>query len=184
MVEKEIKVILSELQYTAVNSMFEWDNEVDQTNYYYHDKYSIDNDTEQTVRVRNLDGRYLLQVKMPLYKKGNLFVKREFEKEIFSLPNVITAVELQELTCKPWKSDMNIIGSLKTHRKVCHSYDDIEICLDYNSYLNQCDYEIEIEYKNDYPQFLVELLMNNKIPIEKNATGKHTRFINAYINCK
>ena len=180
MVEKEIKVILSESQYNVVNDMFKWDSEVKQINHYYDNSNRVDNGI--TIRVREIDEVFKLQIKLPLLKKGNVFIKREFEKDLTYVPRIIKKTELEGLVRKKKFDDVELIGDLITIRKLCHMHPNVEICLDTNLYLNTVDYELEIEFMNEYPNDIIQKLKCNGIPFGVCGAGKHSRFINKYLS--
>ena len=62
MQEKEIKILLDKDTYDFINTTFDWNKYLIQTNYYYKDLSSDDNNN-LTVRVRQYGDKYTLQVK-------------------------------------------------------------------------------------------------------------------------
>lgn len=69
-----------------------------------------------------------------------------------------------------------MIGKLVTKRLVCNKYDDVVIALDANKYLDVKDYELEIEYCNEYPQYIMDILKEHDIKINDLVLGKNNRF--------
>ena len=55
-------------------------------------------------------------------------------------------------------------------------YKGVEIALDKNEYLDVTDYELEIEYENEYPQYILDMLKEYNIKIHSNTSGKNKRF--------
>lgn len=178
-IEKEIKILLSKEDYQRVKLLFEWDKEVTQKNYYYVNSENITcYCNEPTIRIRKKEGKYKLQIKIGVGKeKSCLHVKEEYEKPMFSVPDTISRTELKELTNADFKNDVLLIGNLVTCRKTCAIYDNTEISLDKNFYLGIEDYEIEIEYVNNYPNEIMEYLSKNGITSNKPSVGKFSRFM-------
>ena len=50
------------------------------------------------------------------------------------------------------------------------------IALDANKYLDVKDYELEIEYCNEYPQYIMDILKEHDIKINDLVLGKNNRF--------
>ena len=180
MIEKELKVILSEEQYETIKAIFHWDTDVCQTNYYYRDTEDLSENNGITIRIREKQGRYLLQVKVPVSEQGSLHIKKEFEKEVKGIADTISGSDLTELTELTF-SDAHFVGELVTQRRTCNAYEGIEICLDRSCYFGQTDYELEIEYTQEYPREVVQILTEAGIHFEHAVVGKYSRFLNAYI---
>ena len=80
--------------------------------------------------------------------------------------------------------NINLIGSLKTKRKVFLG-ENFTLCLDKNIFLKSVDYEIEIEIENDMNNELHNLikpLLQNMF--KRNTVGKFSRFYNRYMEIK
>lgn len=180
MIEQEIKILINEEQYRLINNLFHWDIVFSQVNYYYDDITRMDEEDDITVRIRSKKDDLMLQVKIPKEKKASLHVKEEYEKRVIEIQEKVTKEELFELTGKKYDSDRIILGNLETLRKICNTYQGVEICLDHNRYLQMEDYEIEIEFTGDYPESLVSLLKKNGIVTKNEIVGKHSRFIEQY----
>lgn len=176
MVEKEYKRIVSKNEFEKFLNILGYDKKVTQINLYYtNDK--IKYEFNVSVRVRCVNGKMLLQIKEPIYKKGALNIKREFEKNIESIEYIIRGSELNELSEKNDYEDVHLIGFLVTERfvKKMKEY-DCEIAFDKNIYLGKEDYEIELEYEGALPQKLVDIVGFQDIE----SVGKYHRFINEY----
>lgn len=181
MIEKEIKAIISKDEYERIKHLFHWDKQINQVNYYYGN--SIESTSmEITIRVRKIENNIYLQVKIPIEYNKALHIKKEFEEKIDFVPNYITKEQLYNLTGQV-DYDVKLIGKLSTERYI-HSQNNIEICLDKNNYFNKEDYEIEIEYKDEYPQNCIDILKKNNIDFNIHTDGKCIRFMKEYESMK
>lgn len=180
MIEKELKVILSEEEYQNIEKLFEWDSRFYQTNYYYKQKDDIFDCNGITIRIREIYNKYSLQVKVPIEIRGSLHIKKEYELAVSGISDVIEGPTLVKLTNLEFH-DAHLIGSLTTERRICNKYLGVEICLDKSSYLNKNDYELEVEYIQDYPESIVKMLSEAGINFRDNVVGKFSRFIDQYI---
>lgn len=99
MIENEFKIMLTEAQYNAIRAMYEWDSEKQQVNSYYDDPELTCSERHITVRVREVTGRYFLQMKLPAAASDNGAVSRvELEQEISAIPAEIPSAELKNLS--------------------------------------------------------------------------------------
>lgn len=172
-IEREIKIALTAEQYETAQKLFVWDKIIEQTNHYYIPK----GDTGLTsIRVRQIGGKYFLQLKVPVSENGALHVKKEFERQLDSLPEKLSAQELSELVGSDFPA-ADLAGSLHTRRKLCTAFESVEICLDKSDYLGVTDYELELEYTGDYPEKPLEILKSAGIVQGKAVTGKYARFM-------
>lgn len=178
MIEKELKAILSVEQYNKILEMFNWEKEYTQINYYFDsdDEYCLKNGI--TVRMRYKNDRHLLQVKIPIKLDFALHIKKEFEKRVSELTNVVLGSEISLLTDIPDFPTVYQFGSLST-RRMEYSMGSTLICLDYNEYNNIRDYEIEIEFESEPASEIIKKLASIGVTFEKNAEGKCTRFYNS-----
>jgi len=183
MLEKEVKIRLSEEEYKTVMDLFEWNNEFWQTNYYYANVENIGGDNDLTIRVRQLDGKYFLQIKKPVVYKGSLHIKKEVEKVVAEIPKSISSKELYEFAGVEC-ADVELLGSLSTLRMLCNWSSDIEICLDKSEYFNKVDYELEIEFTGEYPTNVMSILKERNIVSAKSVLGKFSRFMETYLKSR
>lgn len=147
-IEREIKISLTKEQYNTAEKLFQWGKIIEQTNFYYIPQQ----DTGMTsIRVRQIGEKYFLQLKAPISENGALHVKKEYEQQLDSLPEKLTAQELSQLVGSDFPA-ADLAGSLNTQRKLCTDFDHVEICLDKSEYLGLTDYELELEYTADYPE--------------------------------
>lgn len=179
MQEKEIKVLLSKDKYDFINSDFKWNKYLIQTNYYYRDLSSAEN-SNVTIRVRQYGDKYTLQVKVPVTRNNAVHVNNEYEIVLPDVPVVISSDMIFKLSGVKM-GDCTNVGSLTTRRKI-FAYNDLTlICLDENTYFDITDYELEIEYKDEVDEKLLEFFRSNIGDISKSAVGKYTRFLNEYV---
>ena len=68
MIENEFKIMLSKEQYDAIHTLYSWDSEVEQVNWYYDSESGELSGRHITCRVRTLGGRFYLQVKLPAHE--------------------------------------------------------------------------------------------------------------------
>lgn len=179
MLEKEIKVLLSEDEFKQILGTFEWEKPYKQVNYYYgSDDFSNE---DITIRIREHNG-YKLQVKIPMNVEKSLHIKEEFEEPIDKVYSIIPKKRLQKLTHHQFDEDKKILGELITVRRVCRDNSNVEIALDENYYLDKKDYELEIEYKNEYPDELICRFEGFNLNFAQTVRGKNGRFIDRLIN--
>ena len=178
--EKEIKILLTKDEYQKLDGIFDWSKDYIQTNHYYGGEEDIISKTN-TYRVRDKNGKIKIQIKMPVSYDGSLHIKKEYEKEINSVPEVLSKEELSEITGKDFKDDKEYIGKLETRRKECLKYDNVEICLDKNNYLGKIDYEIEIEFKGEYPKDVISILEKNGVRADASVLGKYSRYMRTLV---
>ena len=174
--EKEIKVLISLDEYNRIDKMFDWSKVYSQINHYYGNRYDLSSEVN-TYRVREKNGKIRIQIKIPERNEGALHIKREYEKEIDFVPDRITKEELTEITGLIFDEDKVYIGKLSTQRKEYNGFENIELCLDKNEYLDKVDYEIEIEFRGGYPEEIISLLKKNGIEIRDIVDGKNTRYV-------
>ena len=144
MVENEFKLMLTKEQYKKILKMFEWDEVTEQTNYYFDTRTLELVEEHITCRVRAIDGRYLLQMKLP---NGEEHSRIELERELSELPETISGEILEEMSGM-LLPNVRRIGALTTIRHIKHE-DGFEIDLDENYYLGRIDYELEVEFTDE-----------------------------------
>ena len=109
-----------------------------QINYYYDTEENTLNKKNVTVRVRQKDNGLKLQIKRHINKYEALFSSDEYFGDLASLPKTIKLNEIKE--------HLILKGSLVTERRTINFGGGGELCFDYNVYLGESDYEIEVEY--------------------------------------
>lgn len=171
--EKEIKVLLTKEEYERIQSLFSFEKPYVQSNYYYgHENM----DTRITIRIRKKDD-LKLQIKIPVCINGSLHIKEEYEGTIDEIYDILPLEKVKKIYDVGVDSDLYLLGKLCTNRRVCTLVPDIEIALDMNEYLGKTDYELEIEYKGEYPTQVVDRLERENIFLKGNTKGKKTRFM-------
>lgn len=173
MLEKELKIMLSEEEYDRLIRRLRPEKTVRQVNHYYFSRAC--SEKRISVRVREVDGRALLQIKLPVSDSGALAVREEIEHELGCVPEEIDS-ELLKRLCGIGDTAVRI-GSLATERALSYIFDGVELCLDRNEYLGCVDHELEAEYTGEYPEEVIALLKDEGIATEAPAKGKFTRFL-------
>ncbi len=179
MIENEFKIMLTKAQYGKLLSSRDFST-VTQVNYYY-DTGDLEMSARHiTVRVRELDGKFYLQMKLPTEKALS---RVELEKELDALPEMLSE-ELLSSLAKGDYPEVKKLGSLKTTRSVW-KFDGGEIDLDKSEYFGKVDYEVEIEFTNEQNarKVLNEITELLKIkPDGEVCAGKIRRFLEEYKN--
>ena len=180
MIENEFKIMLTAEQYEKLLEMYEWDEVIVQTNHYYDNKDLMLADRQITCRVREIKGKFLLQMKYRDKSKNSAEYSRvEKEMRMTRLPDVVKV---------PPEFDTNDmgelirLGSLKTTRNV-HKFEGGEIDLDKSEYFSKTDYEVEIEFTDENSARKVLEEIRTKLGIEPNSLvceGKVRRFLEEY----
>lgn len=177
MIESEFKVMLTEQQYDAIRSMYEWDRAFEQTNYYYDTAALELISAHITCRVRFIDGVHYLQMKLPT---GVAHSRIELEKELGAeLPEALSADVLNVLSGRSDMPDVKLLGGLTTFRSV-KKLDGAEIDLDKSSYFGKTDYELEIEFTDEAAARIILAELTQAAAVEKSGDvclGKVHRFL-------
>ncbi|SDB08486.1 Uncharacterized protein YjbK [Ruminococcaceae bacterium FB2012] len=176
--EKEVKLLLTEEEYLLLERSFDFSSEVVQKNNYY--RSAVCAEKRISVRIREVTGKKLLQIKKPVSREdapaeeGSLMVREEIERELDSVPHIIPA-ELMKEVCGV-EDDALFIGALTTKRMLCYDFENVELALDRNEYLGTVDYELEAEYTGEYPAGLIARIAALGITTDRPAEGKYSRF--------
>ena len=180
MIEKEYKFLMSSDDFFATKEKMKKifpnikSTTHKQTNHYFDtENFELANNFI-TVRIREIEGKYFLQTKQKATEKGNLRVTKETEIKINSLPNTPITLKEYDIDLSP-STPLSIIGSLSTTRTTFWVNKTTHIDFDENEYLGEQDWEIEIEFSEDDPTFLIEKLNLNEKNF--NIKGKYTRFL-------
>lgn len=177
MIENEFKIMLTKAQYEKLLSSRDFST-VTQVNYYY-DTGNLEMSARHiTVRVRELGGKYYLQMKLPTEKALS---RVELSRELEALPETLSGDLLSSLA-KGDYPEVKKIGSLKTTRSVW-IFDGGEIDLDKSEYFGKVDYEVEIEFTNEQNARRVLEEITEFLTIKPNSDvciGKIRRFLEEY----
>lgn len=179
MLETELKSIITEEIYEKVKNSFLWDSSYEQINYYYGDTNGILRKERITVRVREKNGVFKLQIKQHKNSGGALQICEETECDIDGVPKMLdakTALSVTGINC----GDLFLIGKASTVRSSLMWDSNTEICLDKTSYFDIIDYEIEVEYTDKIKTELMEKLSSFGIGFQEDTKGKFSRFLAEY----
>ena len=179
MIENEFKTMLSAEQYERLLNEFSWDETILQTNYYYDTDELKLSERSITVRVREIDGEFFLQVKLPTKKE---FSRVELSEKLDTLPEELSGKLLSEISGEDIP-DVKRLGKLFTKRLV-KGFDGAEIDLDMSEYFEKADYEVEIEFTDE--EKAREILKKIRSVIGERSEsvickGKIRRFLEEYL---
>ncbi len=139
--------MLTEEQYNAVKKLFDWDDTIEQTNYYYDtDDLSLISQ-HITCRIRSIGGKMYFQMKLPTTESySRIEVEEEYSGMLMSH---LSGARLTKLCGVEALPDVKLLGALTTVRSV-KELDGAEIDLDMNTYSETVtDYELEIEFTDE-----------------------------------
>lgn len=180
MIENEFKVMLDKDGYEKLLKLYSFET-VEQTNHYYDTDGLTMSEKRITVRVRELDGKCFLQLKLPT---GITHSRVELSEETDGVPETISSGTLKALAGEYSLgevefSDVKRLGALKTTRSV-HRFSGGEIDLDKSEYFGRIDYEVEIEFTDENAARTVLNEITQKLGISPDSdvcTGKIHRFM-------
>ena len=149
MIENEFKLMLTKEQYEKIFSAFScdgtWDKEILQTNHYFDTDDLELSACRITVRVREIDGEYFLQMKLPTDRE---FSRIEIEQKLPGLPENIWGPALSAFSGVDGLPSVKRLGKLFTKRSV-KLFNGAELDLDMSEYFDKRDYEVEIEFTDE-----------------------------------
>ena len=147
MLEYEKKILLSQAEYSALlTAMCKDSPACIQTNYYFDtDDFSM-NEKGVTCRIRCKNGKFKTTVKSHGGKETDCSVEN-----CANIKNKFDADTFKEM-------GLHLQGSLFTERTVAYKDEFCEAVLDSNTYLGNTDYELEIEYSQEYNEYADNLL--------------------------
>ena len=180
MIENEFKLMLDCGQYEKLLTVYKFKTFV-QTNHYYDTDDLSMSAKSVTIRVRDLDDKHFLQMKLPT---GKSYSRIELSTEIPDVPENIPSEKLSSLLNSSAFDfpDVKLLGALKTTRNV-YKFDGGEVDLDKSEYFGKIDYEAEIEFTNETAarKILHEIKETLNInPQSDVCTGKIHRFLEEY----
>ncbi len=176
MIEKEYKELVTKQQFEGLLREFKPTETVVQTNHYYEDGEGVLGDKKITVRVREIDDSFNLQVKMSLSEEEGHHVAREHEEELKRLPESVDGEKISKIIGYR-VGECRRVGSLCTTRHKVYLDAKTELCLDNSRYLDTEDYEIEVEYTEDITAELRQRLKTHGVTFKKECKGKRSRFV-------
>lgn len=177
MIENEFKIMLTKEQYEKLLSEYDFST-VTQTNHYYDTDRLEMSERHITVRVRELDGKFFLQMKLPT---GRELSRVELSRELDGLPERLSGELLKTLANEDFPA-LKRLGSLTTTRSI-RKFDGGEIDLDRSEYFGKVDHEVEIEFTDEQAasEVLNEITKTLGIKPDSNVcTGKIRRFLEEY----
>lgn len=177
MIENEFKVMLTAEQYESLLELYDFET-FTQVNHYFDTKELVMSERHITVRVRVLDGKFFLQMKLPTSVN---YSRVELSKELPELPETLSGAELTELSGVECP-DVKRLGELKTTRGVW-KFDGGEIDLDRSEYFGKNDFELEIEFTDEQAARTVLNEISSRLGLTPNGgvcTGKVRRFLEEY----
>lgn len=173
-IENEFKIMLTKAEYERILAMYEFDRIVQINHYFDTDELEM-SAKHTTVRVRELGGKYFLQVKLPTEVR---YSRVEFCEELGEIPETVSAERLKSLTGADFP-EVRRLGTLKTTRNI-YKFDGGEIDLDCSEYFDVIDYELEIEFSDEVKARAVLDEIRARIGIQPSAevcSGKLHRFL-------
>jgi len=173
-IEIEYKNLLTREEFTYLLESFPFpERSQRQVNYYFETKDLSLSKKKCALRIREKNAAYKLTLKQP-HREGILeTTDRLTKEEAFSwiegevIPKQHTTFQLKQLSISP--SDLTYFGSLITERREV-KYRDVLLILDYSTYNNNVDYELEIEA----PNHEIGLIILDKLINKYNIQRKHT----------
>ena len=166
MTEIENKCLISQQQFQRISELYRHKQieKIIQINYYFDsiDFYCYRNN--ETLRIRQIDEKRVLQYKCKKQKLNNTTISEEFQVDVDFLPEIIRVNHIET----------TYIGNMVTERST-FQFDKYHLFLDKNMYLGNVDYEIEIEAGciDDIPESIGDIFFT-----EVNK-GKYARFVDA-----
>lgn len=177
MIENEFKIMLTEKQYEELLVSYDFKT-IAQTNHYFDTEDLQMSARHITVRVRELDGKFFLQMKLPTEVN---FSRVELSRELENLPEMLSGEELTSLSGMECPS-VKRIGTLKTIRSIW-KFNGGELDLDRSEYFDKTDHELEIEFTDESSAraVLSEIAKKHGIPPSSDVCiGKVRRFLEEY----
>lgn len=175
MLETEFKCLISKETYETLRDKVSWNSCREQINHYYADKNGAVTEKRLMIRVREIGGKYALQIKTRTNSGSPLQICEENEYEIDGVPPMIDAETIKRYTGEDI-GDVYLIGTLKTKRRIYNWAPGTEICLDKSTYAGVTDYEIEVEYSGEVDKELLVRLSAYGVEFKQNSIGKFSRF--------
>lgn len=175
-IEREFKSLLDKNEFENILCKYSFKKKI-QTNFYYDTKdyYLFRNDI--TIKIREYENKEKsLQVKGPKDKTKKYSKRVEYKEKTDTLPMILTLKNIDKKLLEFISEDISIklLGNLVTERYWIER-NGVVIYLDKNLYLNNIDYEIEIEFSNI--KCLNKELKELGIKFNHVPNGKYSRFL-------
>ena len=176
MLETELKSLITKDTFEKVKSAYVWDKIITQTNHYYRAMTPVLRNNGITFRVREIGGIYKLQIKKHTNSDSPLQICEETEFEIDHVPEIFESGDVKNYTGTD-AGDVFLLGSATTIRYLLLWDDTTELCLDFTSYLDTEDYEVEIEYQGECPTKIIDEMNALGVEFKEKSKGKYSRFL-------
>ena len=187
--ETECKVLLNSEDYETLYEYFNLNESmvIKQVNYYFDTSDLSLAKNKYNMRVRHIlkNDEYIFTVKIPQENESNLELNQEISHDEFQalieqskLPDGYIKERVDEFNNKP----IILLASLTTERFE-FEYESGLIALDYNSYNNRHDYELEYEGKDidTCKEIISKLLTKLDIEFTFNKVSKRKRAISTRV---
>lgn len=187
MKEFEYKLFLSRDDYQSLTNYlvqkYKYCNK-NQINYYYDTKDNLFHKNDITIRMRQIEDKLNLEVKVSIKRDKNLSEKHEINRIVSNLKEVNDKIrELDLLNNTYSNTDIKMFGTLITDRINFIVNDYISIDLDKSYYLGKVDYELELEFKPEYQEYAESLFNHLSLKVTKclrSPGGKRERFFSDF----
>lgn len=176
--ETELKSIIDEETYTKVKRAFNWSGVFEQENHYYTDSAGKLRENRVMVRVRVVEGKSKIQVKLHKNSGSPLQICEETEYEADGVPETIDEKTAREITGMD-VGELYRMGAAVTKRRSL-TRGTTELCLDKTAYFDKTDYEVEVEYVDKVSADVLAKLMPLGVDFNRSCVGKFSRFLDEY----
>ena len=176
MLETELKCMISAEAFERVKAAYKWNGVKTQENHYYSDTSGVLAENRTVFRIRKSGGTYKIQVKAHKNSSSPMQISEETEFDISNAPEIVSAEDGRRYTGLD-TGELVKLGFNVTERYSFMPDENTELCLDKTSYFDITDYEVEVEYRGEYPSELIDGLKALGVIFENEAVGKYTRFI-------
>ena len=146
MLEYEKKFMLTEDEYNSIKKMYGELPSDTQKNYYFDTDDLAMNKLGITYRIRKQNGIYKATIKDHSTDYADCSVELHLTEK-----NELDPIVFSDMGLK-------YQGTLTTNRMIIYKDSFCEVVLDFNTYLGFTDYELEIEYMENYEQKAIILL--------------------------
>lgn len=171
MIEQEYKWLVTPEKFNEVLGMLRSysipEKLIVQKNHYYAPQRQFNEGC--TVRVRETDGTFVLQIKEQCDKQKGYRISEETHRNLTELPTKILPTQLG----LGFSDEFYYIGYLTTYRHHFQLSENSCVDCDENEYLKTFDYEVEMEFENEAKFEVLNLLSDCAF----NKVSKYQRFI-------
>lgn len=174
--ENEFKRLLNDLPFPSEGTV--------QTNYYFETADFSLKKHKSALRIRKKNDQYRLTLKEPLdiglLETHDILTKQEAEAMIGGQPVYKEETGQRLKNMNILLSDLNYFGSLTTIRREA-DYEGANIVLDYSTYHDTADYELEVEASSEeLGKKVFDALLNKYNIPGRNTPNKIERFFSTF----